>query len=345
MLTDEILMNRCIQLARKAMGYVAPNPMVGAVLVHDHKIISEGYHERYGEAHAEVNAIKKIHDKNLLKQCVLYVNLEPCSHFGKTPPCADLIIASGIPEVVIGSKDSNPQVGGKGIEKLEKAGVKVRFGVLEKECRELNKRFFTYHEKKRPYVILKWAQTRDGFMDIDRGKGEKGIAWITSAPTKSVVHRWRHEESAILVGRNTIANDNPRLTCRESSGTNPVRVVIDQDLRLDYNAFLVGQADAKTIILTQKKVIGNSTLEFIQPDDFSIESILKKLAELNISSVIVEGGRDTLDRFIESGIWDEARVITGNKLFVTGVQAPLINGKKTGAFVFGNDHIQYIENA
>ncbi|MBI3133189.1 MAG: bifunctional diaminohydroxyphosphoribosylaminopyrimidine deaminase/5-amino-6-(5-phosphoribosylamino)uracil reductase RibD [Bacteroidetes bacterium] len=343
----ELYMRRCFQLALQGKGFVAPNPLVGSVIVHDHKIIGEGYHMKYGEAHAEVNAVKSVADQSLLQASTLYVNLEPCAHHGKTPPCADLIVANKIPRVVIGCVDSFSEVAGKGIAKLRAAGIDVTVGVLEKESRELNARFFTFHEKKRPYVILKWAQSSDGFIDITRQKNQphsKGIVWITEPTTKTLVHQWRHEEAAIMVGWKTVANDNPNLTCREIVGKNPVRIVIDADLRLDYNAFHLGDRKAKTIVLTAKNVTGDENLQFISPADFSVNSILSKLWQLNLQSVIVEGGRTTLQHFMDSKTWNEARILTGQKKLTDGSTAPNIEGLTTASYYFGNDHVHILKN-
>lgn len=336
---------RCLQLALKGQGYVAPNPLVGSVIVHDGKIIGEGYHMKYGSAHAEVNAIRSVQNPSLLASATLYVNLEPCAHFGKTPPCADLITANHIPRVVIGCVDSYSEVAGKGIEKLRAAGTTVVLGVMEKESRDLNRRFFTFHEKKRPYIVLKWAQTADGFIDIKRGPNQKEIAWITEPSTKTLVHRWRHEEAGILVGWKTIATDNPHLTCRDYPGVNPTRLVIDPDLRLDYNAFHVGNRKAKTVVLTKKKVTGDSLLQFINPVDFSIGPLLNTLYELGLQSILVEGGKTTLEQFIQHSLWDEARILTGTKTFGIGEPAPRLTGLKTEDYHFGTDHIQILKHA
>ena len=341
----ESYMRRCFQLAEKGKGFVAPNPLVGSVIVHNNQIIGEGYHMLYGHAHAEVNAVNHVTDKSLLKDSTLYVNLEPCAHHGKTPPCADMIVAHKIPRVVIGCVDSFSAVSGKGIEKLRAAGIDVTVGVLEKESRELNARFFTFHEKKRPYVILKWAQSADGFIDINRAPHQTGIAWITEPATKTLVHQWRHEEAGILVGWKTVANDNPNLTCREVPGNDPVRIVIDESLRLDYNAFHLGDRKAKTVVLTSKKVTGDALLQFVNPADFSIPAILESLWQLNIQSVIIEGGKTTLLHFIESNTWDEARILTGQKKLIDGKTAPEISGKSYADFYFGTDHIQILKHA
>jgi len=337
-------MQRCLQLAKMGVGYVAPNPMVGAVIVCDDKIIGEGYHQNFGEAHAEVNAINSVNDKSLLEKSTIYVNLEPCSHFGKTPPCANLIIEKKIPRVVIGCGDTNVDVGGKGIEKLKFAGIDVKLNVLEKESRELNKRFFTFHEKKRPYIILKWAQSADCFVDINRTNNQKGIVWMSQLETKKLVHQWRHEEAGILVGWKTIATDNPELTCREIVGKNPTRIVIDQDLRLDYTAFKVGDYSTPTIILTKKAATGGAGLQFIHPVDFSIQEILNSLYLQKIQSVIIEGGKTTIEQFIASGIWDEARIIEGITKIGEGAMAPIISGKTISENKFGKDLIRILQN-
>lgn len=344
-MTDhEIYMNRCLELALMGQGNVSPNPLVGSVIVHENRIIGEGYHMRYGEAHAEVNAIQSVTDTTLLSSSTLYVNLEPCAHYGKTPPCANLIVEKKIPRVVIGCIDSFSEVAGKGIEHLKKSGVKVTVGVLEAESRYLNRRFFTFHEKQRPFVILKWAQTPDGFMDIDRSTGQKGTAWITEAATKSLVHRWRHEEDAILVGWKTVALDNPRLTCREIPGKNPIRVILDRSLRLDYNAFHVGNREARTIVLTEREATGDSMLSFVQPENFEPKEILRTLKQQGIQSVLIEGGATTLQTFIQSGFWDEARILTGNTWFKKGQKAPEISGNIQKKFDFGNDQITILSH-
>lgn len=341
----EIFMERCLFLAKLGAGNVAPNPMVGSVVVHDGKIIGEGYHEKYGEAHAEVNAIQSVKDKSLLKNSTIYVNLEPCAHFGKTPPCANLIIESEIPNVVIGCIDSYAEVAGKGIDKMEKAGIQVTVGVLEKESLELNRRFFTFHSKKRPYIILKWAQTMDGFMDIDRSDKQKGIFWITQPETQVLVHKWRHEEAAILVGKNTVSTDNPSLTCRAFEGNSPIRIVLDPKMRLDYGAFHVGDRSVKTYIFTEKKIVSSGLLEFIEITDFTVAGILSKLYALNIQSVIVEGGKTTLTSFIDAELWDEARILTGTVFIGNGLEAPKINGILKSQDRLGKDHLTIWKHA
>jgi len=328
MTKDELYMHRCLELAKNGLGYVAPNPMVGSVIVCDDVIIGEGYHAKYGEAHAEVNAINSVKNKELLKQAKLYVNLEPCAHYGKTPPCADLIIEYKIPEVIIGCVDSFSEVSGKGINKLKNAGCNVGVGILEKESRELNKRFFTFQEKKRPYIILKWAQTLDGFIDIKR---EVNAAikpnWITNENLKMLVHKWRTEEQAIMVGTNTALLDNPSLNAREWIGKSPLRIVIDRDLSipLTYNLF---NQQVATIVFTEKHIESKENITYIAINfaENVIEQILTHLFEIKIQSLIVEGGRFLLNSFIDKYLWDEARVFIGNKYFNNGIAAPTING-------------------
>ena len=334
-------MQRCIELAQNGVGNVSPNPMVGAVVVHNDKVIGEGYHQLYGEAHAEVNAINAVKDKSLLSKATIYVSLEPCVHFGKTPPCSDLIIESKIPNAVIGCRDSYKEVDGKGIEKLQKAGVNVIFGVLEKDCLDLNKRFFTFHEKKRPYIILKWAQSQDGFMDKIRTDTCPTINWITHPNTKQLTHKWRSEEDAILIGKNTAINDNPELTTRAVDGKNPTRIVIDRKLELSKDLKIFNSA-SKTIILNELK---NEENDSILHKKVFFESFFDDLwsicTENDIISLIVEGGAFTLNQFIEKDLWDEARVLTGDPFFEEGVKAPQLNIKSAEKFTFGKDKITY----
>jgi diaminohydroxyphosphoribosylaminopyrimidine deaminase/5-amino-6-(5-phosphoribosylamino)uracil reductase len=324
MMSPEKYMIRCLELAKKGAGYVSPNPMVGCVIVHRGEIIGEGFHERYGETHAEVNAINSVSNQDLLKESTLYVTLEPCAHYGLTPPCSNLIIEKQIPKVIIGTVDSYVEVAGKGIERMRNAGIDVHFGMLEKECREINKRFFTYHEKKRPYIILKWAQTSDGFIDIDRNQEEFGEpTWITGEKALLRVHQMRAEEGAIIVGTNTALKDNPALTVRLVDGKNPVRIVIDNKLRLPETLNLFDNS-TPTIVFNSIKneVLKNTTFKKINFQEKVIEQILDELFIRKIQSLIVEGGRKLLESFIKSGIWDEANVFVGNKLFKKGVSAP-----------------------
>ena len=317
-------MKRCFELANKAMGYVSPNPMVGSVIVYEGKIIGEGYHENYGKSHAEVNAIASVKDKSLLPKSTLYVNLEPCAHFGKTPPCSNLIIEHKISKVVIGCIDSFSEVAGKGIAKMENAGIEVIVGVLEKESRALNKRFFTFHEKERPYIILKWAESKDGFI---APKNQTAPFWMTSSESKKLVHQWRAEEDAILVGRITAKKDNSSLTVREVEGQNPVRIVIDKDLKLsdELNLF---DSDSKTIVFNAIKTEEIDSNYFIKITlNNLIENILSELYKQNIQSIIIEGGRKTLQSFIDENMWDEARIFTANKELTDGVKSPNIKGE------------------
>ncbi|HEY3370316.1 MAG TPA: bifunctional diaminohydroxyphosphoribosylaminopyrimidine deaminase/5-amino-6-(5-phosphoribosylamino)uracil reductase RibD [Prolixibacteraceae bacterium] len=323
----ETFMQRCLDLALLGMGDVAPNPMVGCVIVHNGLIIGEGYHEKFGHSHAEVNAIRAVKNAELLAQSTLYVSLEPCSHFGKTPPCSDLIIESRIPHVVIGTVDPFAKVAGKGIERMQKAGIEVEVGVLEKQCRHLNRRFFTFHEKKRPYILLKWAQTLDGFIDTDRTETQHPT-WITNDLSKRLVHKQRSEESAILIGTNTAMYDNPALTVREWTGNQPVRMVIDRTQRLDASLH-VFDSKAPTWVFTAKEKPDSENLKFIKLDfnQNILPQLLSALYEREILSVIVEGGSILLNSFLEAGLWDEAFVYTGNQFFGKGVQAPSISGE------------------
>jgi len=321
---DKKYMQRCLELAKNGFGTAAPNPMVGSVIVYNDKIIGEAYHQKCGEAHAEVNAINSVENPELLKKSTLYVNLEPCAHHGRTPPCSDLIVKKGIPRVVIGCVDSFAKVSGKGIEKLENGGCEVIVGVLEKEARDLNRRFFTFHEKKRPYIILKWAETKDGFIDKKR-RSEESVEqnWITNQISKQLVHKWRTEESAFMIGRKTAQKDNPQLTVREWTGRNPVRIVLDRKLKLSKELKLFDKkADTlifNSIINEQKHNLNYIKVKF---DDHILSSVLTKLYELEIQSLVVEGGEKLLTSFIKSSLWDEARVFVGNKYFKEGVKAP-----------------------
>ena len=341
-MSAEIYMQRCIDLARKGIRSVAPNPMVGCVLVVNNKIIGEGYHQFFGGPHAEVNAINNVLNTKALKKAILYVSLEPCSHMGKTAPCADLIIKKGIQNVVIGTRDPNPLVGGKGIEKLKNAGIEVEEGVLQDQCLELNKRFFTFHEKRRPYVILKWAQTLDGFLDRIREDNKQEVNWISAPETKTLVHKWRSEEQSILVGRNTILNDNPSLTVREYGGTNPIRLVIDSQLQIS-GSLNVYSEDAPTIVFNRLKDATEKNIEFVKIKETSTKNILDELYKRGIQSVFVEGGSRTLQYFIIDNVWDEARVIVGRKSFKEGYKAPVINRIPIKTIPFGKDTVHYFK--
>ncbi len=327
-ITEDKYMARALELAESGRGNVAPNPMVGCVIVHKGKIIGEGYHREYGKAHAEVNAVNSVKNPDLLSESTLYVTLEPCSHFGKTPPCTDLIIRNRIPNVVIGTTDPFNDAAGSGIEKLKAAGCHVEMGILEEECKDLNRRFFTFHQRKRPYVILKWAQTHDGFIDIDRSVEYFGQpTWITNEISRIFVHKMRSEESAVLVGTNTALKDNPSLTVRVWSGKHPLRLVIDQNLRLPTDLELFNQKYS-TLVFTSKRVESKPNLEYRQIvfDGNEIEQILEILYQRNILSLMVEGGGELLQSFINKSLWDEAYIFTGRKLFQKGIPAPKITG-------------------
>lgn len=345
---DERFMQRCLELAEKGLGFVAPNPLVGSVITNDNGlIIGEGYHHEYGGPHAEVNAINAVKNPGELKSSTIYVNLEPCSHYGKTPPCSDLIIEKGIPRVVIGCKDPFAEVSGSGIKKLVDAGCDVKSGVLEKESKKLNKRFFTFHQKKRPYVILKWAQTIDGFIDIARGHGHKARpTWITHENTRSLVHKWRSEEAAIMVGTQTAVKDNPTLNVRDWSGKNPTRVVIDENLALAQNLNIFNN-EAKTIVYTAKEVnLKQNNIIYLHLDFTQniIPLILNDLYKKQEQSVIIEGGRELLTSFIRSDLWDEARFFVGNQTFGKGVKAPEITGEIYSQQLIGDDRLVVLTN-
>jgi diaminohydroxyphosphoribosylaminopyrimidine deaminase/5-amino-6-(5-phosphoribosylamino)uracil reductase len=332
-------MSRCLQLAELGVGYVAPNPMVGAILVCDDIIIGEGYHHRYGEAHAEPNAINSVKDKTLLEKSTLYVSLEPCSHYGKTPPCASLIVESKIPRVVIGTLDPNPKVAGRGVELMRNAGIDVVVGILEEECRELNKRFFIFQEEKRPYVLLKWAQTKDGFIDYKRSDVSEKPLLISNNITMQLTHKMRAENQAILVGANTVLLDNPSLTVRNWIGKSPIRVAIDRQGRIPDN-FNLMDGSIQTFVFTEKPKPNKPNLEFIQIDFNSenLKVVLKKLYERNIHSVMVEGGASILNSFIDAGIWDEANIEISPIILTDGVKAPIINGQEISRKIVDDHH-------
>ena len=310
MITHESYIQRCLQIAKNGLGSTRPNPMVGCVIVHNDRIVGEGYTSSYGGNHAEVNAINAVKNKSLLSEATLYVTLEPCSHYGKTPPCSDIIVQNKIPNVVIGCLDENELVAGKGVEKLKKSGCTVKVGILNDECKRHHKRFFTFHNKKRPYIILKWAQTADGFI-APSSKKEKKPVWITNELSRQIVHKWRSEEQAILVGSNTIEQDNPSLTVRDWTGQNPTRIILDPNKALSKNHNIYND-DSEIVVI-------NSVLEAKQ--------ICKVLHQKNINSIIIEGGKQTLQLFIDSGLWDEARVFTGNIKFNEGLKAPEFSGR------------------
>lgn len=345
MKTHQHYMQRCIELAKKGLGSTYPNPLVGSVIVANDVIIGEGWHKKAGEAHAEVNAISSVKDKSLLKNATIYVSLEPCSHFGKTPPCCDLILKNEIPNIVIGTVDPFAKVAGTGIAKLVAEGKNVTVGVLEDECNELNKRFFTFHTQKRPYIILKWAETADGFIAPET-KEVKEPVWISNAISKQLVHKWRTEEQGILVGKYTALDDNPELTARLYKGNNPTRILIDRNNDVPAN-FKIKNKEAKTIVLneTRQETEGNITYDTLNFTKKTIQQIVNKLYEHNIQSVIIEGGANSLQHFINANYWDEARVFIGNSTFKKGTAAPqLKNAKLIAKETILNDQLSIYKN-
>lgn len=318
-------MQRCLSLAAKGLGGTYPNPMVGAVIVHNNKIIGEGWHKKAGAPHAEVNAINSVQNPELLAEATLYVSLEPCSHFGKTPPCADLVIAKGIKKVVVGCSDPNPKVAGNGIAKLITAGCTVLLGVLEEECKALNKRFFCFHKNRRPFIILKWAESRDGYI-APLKKSRQAPVWLSGKTSRQLVHKWRTQEQAILVGANTALADNPKLTARDWNGPSPLRVVIDLNNRLP-KSLSVFNSDAPSLLVTKAtpaEIPPHIQILVIDKDKEVLPQLLDYLVVLNIQSLIVEGGTDTINQFIAQGLWDEARVFKAPVSLNKGIVAPKI---------------------
>ena len=347
MKTEEKYMRRCLELAKNGLGTTYPNPMVGSVIVFDDKIIGEGWHRKTGEPHAEVNAVNSVKDKSLLKKSTIYVSLEPCSHYGKTPPCCDLIIENEIPNVVIGTVDPNIKVAGNGIKKLIEAGKNVKVGVLEIECAELNKRFFTFHEKKRPYIILKWAETQDGFIAPEeilrksQNDNEQKPVWITNEFSRQLVHKWRSEEQAILVGTQTVIDDNPKLDVRDWTGESPIRIVLDQNNRIPKDNYIFNN-EVKTIILCQSIIAikkENCIFEIVDFEQNLVQQILIVLYKHQIQSIIIEGGRQTLQTFIDENLWDEARIFIGKSNFGNGTKAPTIALKNSEKNLIGTDEL------
>lgn len=346
MSSHEIVIKRAIELARLGAGSVSPNPMVGAVVVVGDKIIGEGYHQKYGEAHAEVNAIQQVLNRftdaeELLKQATIYVTLEPCSHFGKTPPCADLIIKYQIPRVVIGALDPFESVNGKGVEKLKNAGIEVITGILKEECRALNERFFTRVQKLRPFVILKWAQTADAFFSPENGKQK----WISGEEAKRYVHLWRSQEDCVLVGKNTALADNPQLNVRLVKGRNPKRVVIDRNLDLPLQLNIFDNSVETFVFNAVKTDLQDKTL-WVSIEDFDYflpQYILFQLYLQDIQSVIIEGGAKTLQTFIDAGLWDEARIFTSPVFWGEGIKAPQIKGNIKEQILIGQDQLTILK--
>lgn len=321
---DERFIQRCLQIAENGQSTVAPNPLVGCVIVYEGRIIAEGYHHHPGGPHAEVVAIQKVKDPHILKNCTLYVSLEPCAHFGRTPPCSDLILEKGIPRVVIATRDLNAAVNGKGIEKLRAAGIEVKEGLLAEEAQFQNRHFFTFHGKNRPYITLKWAQSADGFMDAARDASEKGINWISSPESQAYSHKLRVNHSAILVGRKTVEVDNPSLNARAYKGQDPLRVIIDANNKLDHQDFKVFRDQNYLRFCNSPTGKQDCPLD---PNKNTLRQILHKLHSLEINSLLVEGGAKTLASFIEADLWDEAHIIQAKHNLGLGLKAPKINGK------------------
>ncbi|HEY9184291.1 MAG TPA: bifunctional diaminohydroxyphosphoribosylaminopyrimidine deaminase/5-amino-6-(5-phosphoribosylamino)uracil reductase RibD [Salegentibacter sp.] len=342
----EKYIKRCIQLAQNGLGTTYPNPMVGSVIVYKNKIIGEGWHRVAGEPHAEVLAIRSVKDESLLKHSTIYVSLEPCSHYGKTPPCSDLIIAKGIKKVVIGSVDPFAEVSGRGIKKLLDAGCKVHVGILEQECQILNKRFFTFHQKNRPYIILKWAQSQDNFIAPEKQEKREPV-WITKPYTKQLVHKWRSEEQGIMVGTQTAVADNPGLNTRLWNGPDPLRIVLDRNLRIPKDSTLF-DGRIKTIVFTKNSEKATSKKNLIfKTIDFTrgiTQQICEVLFSLEIQSVIIEGGAKTLQTFIDADLWDEARVFTGKIQLQKGIKAPVFSEKIISEKNIGCDNLKIYIN-
>ncbi|MFY0650865.1 MAG: bifunctional diaminohydroxyphosphoribosylaminopyrimidine deaminase/5-amino-6-(5-phosphoribosylamino)uracil reductase RibD [Cyclobacteriaceae bacterium] len=333
---DSQYMQRAFELAKLGFGKVSPNPMVGCVIVHDDKIIGEGWHQKYGGPHAEVNAINDVHDKSLLKDSIAYVTLEPCAHHGKTPPCADLLIEHSLKRVVIANQDPFPKVNGGGVQKLEAEGIQTDMGIGLEMGKEINRRFFTYQEKKRPYIILKWAQTADAFIARENFDSK----WISNEYSRKLVHKWRAEEDAILVGTNTAKHDNPTLNVRDWKGSDPLRLVIDRNLTLDRGLNLF-DGSINTVCYNAFKDEESQGLAYKKMDQIDpIKSILEDLKERNIQSLIVEGGSALINSFVSKGLWDEARVFTSKTTFGSGIQAPGISGRLVDQEDISGDQLQ-----
>ena len=334
-------MQRALELAALGRGNVSPNPMVGCVIVGDGKIIGEGWHQHYGGPHAEVNAIASVKDQSQLNGATMYVTLEPCSHHGKTPPCADLLITYSFNKIYIASMDTNPLVAGKGIVKIKNCGIAVETGLLEAEARKLNERFFTYIEKHRPYIILKWAATSDGFI----AREDYTSQWITNAISRKIAHQWRTQEDAIIVGTNTALHDNPSLTARDWHGKQPLRIVLDHTLRLPLTLNLFDQSEP-TLVYTLEKEETKENLEWIKLSSkhFFINELLADLQKRIIQSIIVEGGSQLLQSFINQNLWDEARIFTSNNTFGEGIKAPNLTGIETNQMQLDGDVLKILIN-
>ncbi len=335
-------MQRCLVLAHHGRGHVAPNPMVGAVLVRNDQVLAEGWHGRFGGPHAEVECLRAFGEERVPEDAVLYVNLEPCSHHGKTPPCSDLVIARGVSRVVIGQRDPFPEVAGKGIAALRAAGVQVEEEGLEGACRWLQRRFNTLHERKRPHVVLKWARTMDGFIDHGPRAG-RGVQRITGPAADTLVHRWRSEEMAIMVGARTVIADDPSLTTRLVAGPSPIRVVLDRNNSIPLDSRVL-DGSVRTLLFTgAERTIGTVEEVRIAADEEALPQVLAALAERRIHSVLVEGGAELLGHFIRQGLWDEARVLTGRAHAGRGTPAPVLAADRAGLWTIGGDRLEIFD--
>lgn len=340
----EDFMQRCLSLAQKGLGSASPNPLVGSVIVHQNTIIGEGWHKKTGGPHAEVNAIESVKDKSLLKESSIYVNLEPCAHFGKTPPCSDLIIKHQLKRVIIGCQDPFSKVNGKGIEKLQKAGIEVITDILKEESLFINRRFFTFHNKKRPYVLLKWAETKDGYIDKKREDKEIGQNWISGPLAKRYVHLWRSQEDSILVGAQTVINDNPSLTVREVEGKNPIRIILDPNNRVPLNSRVFNKEAPTLHFHKSHSILIGDTLKSFTINEKLIPELFKACYQNDIHSILVEGGKRTLEGFIESDFWDEARVFTSSNYFGEGLSAPNLLQAPANSERIGDDELRTYYN-
>ncbi|WP_166334397.1 bifunctional diaminohydroxyphosphoribosylaminopyrimidine deaminase/5-amino-6-(5-phosphoribosylamino)uracil reductase RibD [Sphingobacterium chungjuense] len=347
MILDELYMRRCLQLAEMGAGTVSPNPMVGAVIVHDQQIVGEGYTSPYGGPHAEVNAVQEVITKygetdaaKMLKNSTIYVSLEPCAHFGKTPPCADMLARYQLQKVVIACQDPFAKVNGAGVQRLQDAGIEVVLGLLEQEAQWLNRRFFTRLEQQRPYVILKWAQTSNGFLASLEPKQQ----WISNSASQQLVHKWRAEEDAILVGTRTALIDNPSLTVRDWVGSHPKRVLIDKNLSVAADASILN-AEVETLVFNAKKTDWSTHVKYIELENFDLylpHNILYQLHLMDVQSIIIEGGSKTHQMFIDAGLWDEARIFSADFEWENGLPAPTVNGRLVEKMQVGNDSLEII---
>lgn len=337
-------MKRALDLASMAGGMTRPNPLVGAVIVHNDRVIGEGFHTRAGEPHAEVEALRRVADISMLRDSDIYVTLEPCSHHGKTPPCAEMIVREGFRRVIVGTPDTSSKVSGRGIEILRRSGCEVVSPVLNDRCRHINRRFFSHHEKGRPYIVLKWATTADGFFDAERDPGKPaGPHWITGMEERILVHKWRSEEHSVMIGENTLCNDDPSLDVRYWSGINPVRIVISDSQQLPDGYRLISDG-GHTLVFRPGHTTSSANVEYISITDRNkaLHQVLAELHHREIQSVLVEGGAGLLAQFISMGLWDEARVFTGRVIFGTGLPAPIIEGYPVDSLEFSESRLDIL---